>query len=85
MISARTPVGQSALSFRVRRVLRASAAALASAALCGCSITERLPGLVDLESAGPAQTSLTAKAEADAVGPPKDNRVIDVGFAPKDP
>ena len=79
MISARTPVGQSALNFRVRRLARAAGAALAAAALSGCSITERLPGLVDLESTGSAQPSLTAKAEADATMPPKEDRLIDVG------
>ena len=79
MISARTPVGQSTLNFGVRRLARAASAALAAAALRGCSITERLPGLVDLESTGSAERSLTAKAEAAASGPPQEERLIDVG------
>jgi len=79
MISARTLVGQSAASFQIRRLARAAAAAFAATTLCGCSITERLPGLVDLESTGSAERSLTAKAEAAASGPPQEERLIDVG------
>jgi hypothetical protein len=65
----------------------AAGAILAAAALCGCSYSERLPGLTQLESSESIQRSMSATAEVDRDDRLKQNTRIDVGdpMAPMDP
>ncbi len=79
MISARMFFGQFSASPRARFRAAAAGALLATAALCGCSFSERLPGLAELEHSDAVQRSMSATAEVDSGGELKENVRIDVG------
>jgi hypothetical protein len=87
MISARALFGHWTVSPRFPRMTPAVGAILAAAALCGCSYSERLPGLTELESSESIQRSMSATAEVDRDDRLKQNTRIDVGdpMAPTDP
>ncbi len=79
MISARTLFGQFSASPHARLRLAAAGALLAAAVLCGCSFSERLPGLTELEQSDSIQQSMSATAEVDSGDQLKENARIDVG------
>ena len=87
MISARALFGQWTVLSRVRRLAPAAGAVLGAAAICGCSFSERLPGLTDLDPTGSIQPSISAAAEVDTGDQLRENARIDVGDpkASKDP